>query len=547
MTAPTTDFPIAPELEGYFWQWDRLHCPRTLTPLEHELLLESTGEGFTKAIQEMGSSIRAVCRLINYYNYLAGMPMEDLGGETPEQRRARYEKSVAEFMPKVGEKWQKEWLPSILPRLAEGRKADYTKMSDAELLAEFERMRQDVVYRWYIHGLILYSFVAANLFSEFYAQTFGTDQKEGYEALGGFPSMALESSRGLWRLSRIARADPGLRQLFETADTSDAAALLAKLNESEAGRNFVKELNTFLEDFGWRADSVYELTRPSWREDPHIPLGAIQGYIAIDDDGGPEAQYQEAVRRREQLLAEARRKLANDPEKLKKFNELYAAAESFTPVVEDHNHWIDQMGDILMRYPCLELGRRLVAKGSIAARDDVFMLRTSEIKEALASGKDFKDVVAQRRAEMEHFAKIVPPPVIGTPVMFDDPVVERVLIPFFGTPVEPSSDPSVINGIAASPGTVRGTAKVVRSLSEASKLQKGDIMVCEMTLPPWTPLFATVSAVVADTGGVLSHCAIVAREYRIPCVVGTMMGTSLIQDGQTVTVDGTRGIVRIEK
>jgi rifampicin phosphotransferase len=67
-----------------------------------------------------------------------------------------------------------------------------------------------------------------------------------------------------------------------------------------------------------------------------------------------------------------------------------------------------------------------------------------------------------------------------------------------------------------------------------------------MTLPPWTPLFSTASAVVADTGGILSHCAIVARETRIPCVVGTMTGTSLIKDGQTITVDGSRGIVRIE-
>ena len=71
-------------------------------------------------------------------------------------------------------------------------------------------------------------------------------------------------------------------------------------------------------------------------------------------------------------------------------------------------------------------------------------------------------------------------------------------------------------------------------------------MVCEMTMPPWTPLFSTVSAVVADTGGVLSHCAIVSREYRMPCVVGTLMGTAAIQDGMTITVDGSSGVVRID-
>ena len=116
----------------------------------------------------------------------------------------------------------------------------------------------------------------------------------------------------------------------------------------------------------------------------------------------------------------------------------------------------------------------------------------------------------------------------------------------FGMPPEPSRDPAVIQGIPASPGTVKGPAKVVKTLAEASKLEKGDVLVCEMTMPPWTPLFSTASAVVADTGGILSHCAIVSREYRMPCVVGTLMGTAVIKDGMMLTVDGNKGIVRIE-
>jgi len=107
---------------------------------------------------------------------------------------------------------------------------------------------------------------------------------------------------------------------------------------------------------------------------------------------------------------------------------------------------------------------------------------------------------------------------------------------FFGVPPEPSRDPDIIPG----------TAKVVRSLAEASKLEKGDIMVCEMTMPPWMPLFSIAGAVVADTGGPLSHCAIVSREYKMPCVVGTVIGTAVITDGMTLTVDGAKGIVRID-
>jgi pyruvate,water dikinase len=535
------DFPIPADLEG-FWIWDRLHCPRTLAPLEHELLVGSTGTGFTQAIGEMGSGIIAVCKMFNYYAYLCGVARPLEAGETQEQRNTRYEKSVAALKPVVGEKWQKEWLPAMKPELERARNTDYTGYNDADLLKRFTEMQQEVIHRWYIHGLLLYSFAAANDFSDFYKDNVSGGSMEGYEALQGFETEATKSSRGLWNLSRKVRASAELRPLFENAQ---ADQILKDLNKSDAGKALLSDLNDYLKDYGWRADSVYELTQPSWLENPSIPLGAIQGFVSIADDSGPESQLAAAIKRREELLAHARAQLALDPAKLKQFNDLYAAAESFTPVVEDHNHWIDQMGDICMRYICLELGKRLHAKGLLDSVDDVFMLYVAEVNESMA-GKDYRATIAQRKADKARFQKIVPPPVMGIPAPPTGDPVEDVLMRFFGTPVEPSTDTAVLAGIAAAPGVATGTAKVVKTLEEASKLQQGDIMVCEMTLPPWTPLFSTVSAVVADTGGILSHCAIVAREYRIPCVVGTAVGTITIKDGQRVTVDGTKGIVRIE-
>lgn len=86
---------------------------------------------------------------------------------------------------------------------------------------------------------------------------------------------------------------------------------------------------------------------------------------------------------------------------------------------------------------------------------------------------------------------------------------------------------------------------MVRALAEAGKLKPGDVLVTETTAPPWTPLFASASAVVTDAGGVLSHCAVVAREYCIPAVVGTGEATALLRDGQVIEVDGDAGVVRI--
>ncbi len=104
----------------------------------------------------------------------------------------------------------------------------------------------------------------------------------------------------------------------------------------------------------------------------------------------------------------------------------------------------------------------------------------------------------------------------------------------------------MIDGVAGSPGIYRGVARVVQSLDEAGDLEDGEIMVCEMTLPPWVPMFSIAGAVVSDVGGVMSHCAIVAREFNIPAVVGTVDGTTRIKTGQTITVDGIKGDVYLD-
>lgn len=109
----------------------------------------------------------------------------------------------------------------------------------------------------------------------------------------------------------------------------------------------------------------------------------------------------------------------------------------------------------------------------------------------------------------------------------------------------PGPDPHILRGHPGSAGTVRGPARVVRALAETDKVRAGDVLVAVATMPAWTPLFATVAAVVTDVGGVTSHCAIVAREYGIPAVVGTSTATSVIKDGQLVEVDGHAGTVRI--
>ncbi len=125
-------------------------------------------------------------------------------------------------------------------------------------------------------------------------------------------------------------------------------------------------------------------------------------------------------------------------------------------------------------------------------------------------------------------------------------LVTRAIGRFFGAPPTIPMDKVIdLKGYPGSPGVVRGTARVIMSISEGSRLNKGEILVAPTTAPPWTPLFATAGGIVTDTGGVLSHCAIVAREYGIPAAVGIYGATTAIKDGMTIEVDGNEGVVRI--
>jgi pyruvate,water dikinase len=160
---------------------------------------------------------------------------------------------------------------------------------------------------------------------------------------------------------------------------------------------------------------------------------------------------------------------------------------------------------------------------------------------------DQRSLVAERRASIARARLVMAPRALG--IVPDGPMpadpVALAFGKFFGAPPPSTTEPGVLRGHPGSPGRAHGPAKVIRSLAEAAKLRPGDVLIAESTASSWTPLFATVAAVVTDTGGVLSHCAVVAREYGVPAVVGTATATEQIHDGQLLEVDGDAGLVRI--
>src|SRR5574341_333347 len=176
MTLPAvpTDFPIPPDVEG-FWAWEKGHFPRPATPLTQEILYRALTDGFSRAMQEWACPFGVECRAINYYAFLALRPF-DLGTETVEERSARYQQILGKVLPRMGDLWTQEWLPAILPGLETGRTADYTALSNEELLHRLDEMLRDFRARWTIHGYVNFVVISASWFADFYNATFEIDQ-----------------------------------------------------------------------------------------------------------------------------------------------------------------------------------------------------------------------------------------------------------------------------------------------------------------------------------------------------------------------------------
>jgi pyruvate,water dikinase len=316
---------------------------------------------------------------------------------------------------------------------------------------------------------------------------------------------------------------------------------LARLQESGEGRAFLADLDRYTRQYGWRTGSL-DVTEPSWVEEPARAIDNVRLMLRATTD--PEEDQRRGAERAEALAEQYRAKLAGEPEKLAEFNFLYDVVKQYPMMQENHNFYIDQKYRALLRQPFLEVGRRMAARGIVADAQDIVYLPLDEIRAYFnGDGTSRIAAVAQRREEMERWQKYVPPPFLGAQPV--DAPLDPFWSDFFGVPAEPSRDPKVVKGTGASRGTVTGTARVIRTLAEVDRIADGDILVCDMTTPAWTPLFAGLAGIVADSGGLLSHCAVLAREYGLPCVTGTIVGTRVIPDGAQITVDGTQGIVRI--
>ena len=343
-----------------------------------------------------------------------------------------------------------------------------------------------------------------------------------------------EAGLDLWRLAAKVNDSPALKELIQSNAGWDI--LHEELTKSSPGEEFLIDWSRFMKAHGHHCRGEIELYNRRWSETPDYILGLIRSYLGSMDRTNPLENYKRLSAEREQLAQSCRRKLIN-PVKRAVFNHLLVRAQYGSVFRENIKSELIKLMTP-MRSILLELGRKLAAGSLIADCNDVFFLKFEELG-PLTRGQskvDIKEIIAARQTEYKKWQSITPPNlIIGK---FD---------PDRYVPEEVKADVQQLKGLAVSPGVVSGKARVILRADNSEQVQAGEILIAPFTDPGWTPYFIPAAGIVMEQGGLLSHGAIVAREYGIPAVVNVGNATKIIKTGQRIEVDGDRGIVRILK
>jgi rifampicin phosphotransferase len=367
---------------------------------------------------------------------------------------------------------------------------------------------------------------------------------EATALLMGWDNIPVRSEKSLYDIAMWVRESDELENFILTTPSQD---LVEKLGTSDSVSvpqfpEFASRLQTHLDTFGhvvFQLDFAEDLPR----DHPEMMLENIRMYL---HGGGtnPHERQQASEQKRIHTTETMLKRLKGF--KRWAFTKALNWGQSMAEVRED------ALAEIGLAYPMLrellrELGRRFVKAEAIHARDDIFWLEKGEIDASVINLEnnlaleDMSGLIQKRKAFNEKVRQIVPPPMM--------PVKKRVMglkTDVFVAHTEEAQAGAVLKGVPTSAGKVTAPAQILHGPEDFDQMRPGDILVAGTTTPAWTPLFAMASAVVTDIGGPLSHGSIVAREYGIPAVMGTGVATRRIHNGQTITVDGTKGEVILE-
>jgi pyruvate,water dikinase len=343
-------------------------------------------------------------------------------------------------------------------------------------------------------------------------------------------NVTTEMGLALGDVADVIRAHPGaIERLRRSPD-----ATLDDLREIAGGEEAHRAFATFLERYGMRGTGEIDITRPRWREAPTQLIPAIEGHLRGSAPGQHRREFRagaEEAERAAARLIERVRATSGGAIKAMVMRRLIAVYRSRIGLREHPKYYIVRALDIA-KLAILEEAAGLVRADLLRSPDEVFWFSLEELESILRARRVDRAIIDARRERFERDAGLRPPRVITSE--------GEVVTATAGAAVPEGA----LAGTAASAGVVEGRARVVRKL-EGSRLEKGEVLVAPYTDPAWTPLFPLASGLVTEVGGLMTHGAVVAREYGIPAVVGVDGATEAIPDGALVRVNGTEGYVEI--
>lgn len=567
--------------EGKFWFFNSMHMPEPMSPFDLiavEAPFISSGQ-FGARVFNVPTFLGLDWRILNGYVY---MSVNLLSDQDEVMRRLELFKQRAGYYYQhwddLVEKWQSK-VDETIQTLADMVVPDLPQTEDEKVVFEshgvgsgyrlltcYEECINNYYKIWQLHfEMLLLGYAAYMTFFQFCKQAFPDITDSTVSAMvSGFDVTMFRPDDELKELARIA-VRLGVDQIFSEDD--DAGEILQKLAKIEEGKLWLEEFEQRKDPWFHTStgDGFYHHHR-SWADDLAFPFSAIRGYIeklrAGEDISRPVDRL---VAERERIAVEYAKLLDSDGDR-QAFTEMLGLSRKVFPHVESHKFYVEHWASTLFFNKIRDFGGLLYRHEFLADPEDIFLLHFHEVRQALsdlvltwAGGsvsrgpRYWPPIVERRRRIMNALADWRPPPVVGPiPEKIADPILEMLwgvttatLRQWTRQPPGSADDERELHGYAASPGTAEGLARVVRAMNDIGSVRQDEILVCRITAPSWGPIFPKIRAAVTDIGGMMSHAAIVAREYGLPMVVGTGRGTEVITTGQRIRVDGSTGLVTI--
>jgi phosphoenolpyruvate synthase/pyruvate phosphate dikinase len=341
-----------------------------------------------------------------------------------------------------------------------------------------------------------------------------------------------EMGLALLDVADVIRPYPQLVAFLQQVEDEDFLNELPKL---AGGREAQDAIRAWLDKYGMRGVGEIDITRPRWSERPAMLVPILLGHISNFEPGAAGRHFEqgrEQARKKEQELLDRLRKLPDGEQKAAETKRMIDRVRTFAGYREYPKYGIVSRY-FVYKQALMEEAERLVQAGVLREKEDIFYLRFEEIRDVVRTNQVDQQLILQRQEAFKSYQALTPPRVLTSD---GEAIAGRYL--------RANLPAGALVGLAVSAGTIEGRARVILDMANAN-LEAGDILVTAFTDPSWTSLFVSIKGLVTEVGGLMTHGAVIAREYGLPAVVGVENATRLIKDGQRIRVNGTDGYVEI--